>query len=149
MAAAAGVDGASEDDFTSLAEVFCRMFSHVGFAAVILSSLVNALPSPTALRPFHAVCDLNEGDLTGSGRESRDNRTAFAASAQGDGDGGGDEDEGAPDERAAAAAREWRAMAARCRNLACWQNEESRAVLLRLAEEYEARALRAERSGKA
>jgi hypothetical protein len=118
------------------------MFPNFASVVVVLGSLVNALPSPSAICPIHSVCDLNESDLTGSGREMRDDRIAFAASAHSSGGGSGDES-------AVKAAREWRAMASRCRNLAKWQNEESRAVLLRLAEEYEARAVRAERSDKA
>jgi hypothetical protein len=42
----------------------------------------------------------------------------------------------------ASLARQWRDMAARCRNLAQWLNEADREVLLRMADEYEARARR-------
>jgi len=117
------------------------MFSHPGVVAVVFASLVNALPSATALYPIHAVCDLNESDLTGSGRETAGGEVAAAASAPG----GSGEDGDVPD-GGSGAARDWRAMAARCRNLARWQSEEGRAVLLRLAEEYEARAARVEGS---
>jgi hypothetical protein len=118
------------------------MLPNLGAAVVVLGSLVNALPSATALYPIHAVCDLNESDVSGSGREICNGEVLAAASAPGgSGEGGGAAPDGSSN-----AARDWRAMAARCRNLARWQNEESRAVLLRLAEEYDARAVRAERS---
>ena len=100
--------------------------------AVLAAAFVNGVPSKAALHPEIARCGLNESDLSGSGREIERERSAQCNS-------GG--------ERAIASlAREWRAMAARCRSLAAWQNDGAREVLLRMAAEYETRAERAERA---
>ncbi len=97
---------------------------------LLAAALVNGVPSDPAFHPARAVCDLNEADLSGSGLETAGGRRVVAASQRDD---DGDHD-----------AHGWRAMAARCRNLAAWQNQEARATLLRLADEYEARARRLE-----
>jgi hypothetical protein len=96
---------------------------------VVAAALANALPSPGALHPrLSSPVGLVEADLTGAGSE-----TSCAKSTQGNA-----RDDSAKD------VREWREMAARCRNFARWLNPEHREVLLRLAEEYEMRAERAE-----
>jgi hypothetical protein len=102
-------------------------------ALAIIGALASAAPSSSALNPARAVCDLNEGDLTGSGFEIR---APASVEAQ-------ERDDDSPD---LTNARRWRAMAARCRNLAQWQNDGAREVLLQLAAEYEERAQRAEAS---
>jgi hypothetical protein len=91
-------------------------------------SVANAIPSPSALHPLRALLSLNENDLAGSGEEIRVERRAQASSTR---------DDSADD---TSGARHWQRMAERCRSLARWQNEEDKAVLLRLAEDYEARA---------
>ena len=102
-------------------------------AAVVVAALVNTVPSKAALRPATAKCGVSESDLSGSGLEARQFRAAHGNSRG--------------DRADASLVREWLAMAARCRSLAEWQNDEARKVLLSLADEYEARAHRAERRG--
>jgi hypothetical protein len=104
-------------------------------AAIVVAALVNTVPSKAALFPATARCGVNEADICGSGFEVRRDRTVHGHS-------NGDR------QREADIGREWRALAARCRSLAEWQNDEARKVLLALADEYEARAKRAERSGE-
>jgi hypothetical protein len=99
-------------------------------ALVIAAALANALPSPTALHPrLSSPVGLNEHDLTGTGAEK-------GCTTNGAGN--------TRDREAAKNAREWREMAARCRNFARWLDPEHRDVLLRLADDYESRAARAE-----
>jgi hypothetical protein len=97
----------------------------LSYSLVVFASLANAAPSATALNPAHAICDLNESDISGSGVEIQ-RKSSRAAHPN--------------DQGSYKSARDWNELAARCRNLARWQDEEGRAVLLRLAEEYEARA---------
>jgi hypothetical protein len=101
-------------------------------SAVLAAAFINSVPSKAALHPQVARCGLNEGDLSGSGREVEQERPARANSR-------GERPE-------AAVAREWRALAARCRSLAEWQNDGAREILLRMAAEYETRADHAERA---
>ena len=103
-------------------------------AAVLIAAITNPVPSRAAVHPDTARCGLNEGDLCGSGFEVRRDRATYGNSC-------GDR----PDPNLI---REWREMAARCRDLARWQNAGARDVLLKLAAEYEARAERAERAPK-
>jgi hypothetical protein len=100
------------------------------FAAGIIAvaAVVDAVPSKAALNPMTARCGFKEDDLSGAGLEVRRARTLHAHSR---------------DKADARLIDEWRAMAARCRDLARWQNADAREVLLKLAEEYEARANRA------
>jgi hypothetical protein len=103
-------------------------------SALVVAALINAVPSKAALHPETARCGLNESDLSGSGFEMKRGRTA---------------DGNSRDARSEAALiREWRAMAARCRSLAEWQNDGAREILLGLADEYEARAARAEKAAR-
>jgi hypothetical protein len=96
---------------------------------VIAAALANALPSQAALHPrLTSPVGLNEQDLSGTGAEK-----ACAKSTAGISRG-----------ETVKNAREWREMAARCRNFARWLDPEHRDVLLRLAEEYEGRAVNAE-----
>lgn len=97
-------------------------------AAVAIAAVVNTAPSKSALHPATAKCGLNEADLSGSGFEVRRVRTAYGHSR-------GEKSD-------TDLVNEWRAMAARCRDLARWQNAEARNVLLQLAEEYDERAKR-------
>jgi hypothetical protein len=101
--------------------------------AVVVGALFNTVPSKAAFHPTHARTGLNESDISGSGNELR-----RGSSVQGNSRG----------DRTASSATEWRAMAARCRNLAQWQNAEHREILLRLAEEYEARAESVDRTSE-
>jgi hypothetical protein len=100
---------------------------------VMLAALVNAVPSDAALHPAKARIGLKESDITGTGSERSAARKRSEANAR---DGAGSR-----------SAQEWRAMAARCRNLAQWIDPEHRGVLLALAEEYEARAEHKESEG--
>jgi hypothetical protein len=96
---------------------------------VLLAALANALPSSAALHPrLKSAVGFNEHDLAGTGAETNCGKLT-AGNARGE---------------AAKSAREWREMAARCRNFARWLDPEHRDVLLRLADEYEGRANRAE-----
>jgi hypothetical protein len=105
-----------------------RLFSPA--TLVIAAALANGLPSAAALHPrLSSPVGLTENDLTGRGVESGCAKNAVGNSNRGDG---------------AKSAREWREMAARCRNFARWLDPEHRDVLLRLADEYEGRAARAE-----
>lgn len=98
-------------------------------AFVIAAALANSLPSPAALHPrLTSPVGLSEYDLSGTGAEAGCGKSV-AGNMRGD---------------AAKDAREWREMAARCRNFARWLDPEHRDVLLRLADEYESRAARAE-----
>jgi hypothetical protein len=104
-----------------------RLFSPA--ALVIAAALANGLPSASALHPrLSSPVGLTENDLTGRGVECEATRNP-RGSTRGDG---------------AKSAREWREMAARCRNFARWLDPEHRDVLLRLADEYDGRAARAE-----
>jgi hypothetical protein len=98
--------------------------------AILLASLANAVPSQAALHPAAARCGLKEADITGSGFEVPHDRVTCGHSGS--------------DRPDAKIIREWRAMAARCRSLAAWQNDGGREALIKLAEEYEARATRVE-----
>jgi hypothetical protein len=104
-------------------------------SAVLAAAFVNGVPSKAAQHPEIARCGLNEADHAGSGREIEQERCAR-------GNSGGERS-------AASVAREWRALAARCRSLAEWQNDGAREILLRMAEEYELRAERAEQAPNA
>jgi hypothetical protein len=97
-------------------------------SAVMIAAIANTTPSKSALHPATATCGLNEADLSGSGFEVRRVRTVHGNSRS--------------DRPDADLVSEWRAMAARCRDLARWQNAEARDVLLKLADEYDARAKR-------
>lgn len=100
-------------------------------ATLVIAALANGLPSQAALHPrLSSPVGLNEHDLAGTGTEMGQERNTA-------GNGRGE---------SAKNAREWREMAARCRNFARWLDPEHRDVLLRLADEYESRANRAEES---
>ena len=103
------------------------------FAATLTGALLNAVPSPAALNPRLAVLGLNEGDIAGSGMEVQSVRRSAANSRE--------------STHRDKTAREWREMAARCRNLARWLDADQRATLAQLADEYEARAIAAENAG--
>jgi hypothetical protein len=102
-------------------------------SGLLIVAMISAVPSNTAFHPLRAQAlgDLAEEDISGSGREAPEPDRARQASER--------------DETAAKTGRYWRAMAQRCRSLATWQNQDARAVLLRLAEEYEERARAADR----
>ena len=96
---------------------------------IVMAAAANAVPSYAALHPRSAAFDITEEDLTGSGRETRGRAQLRAA---------------ANDNATAADARRWRNLAARARRAAGWVSVKDEALLTRLAEEYEARAKRAE-----
>jgi hypothetical protein len=91
---------------------------------ILAAALVNAAPSSAAIHPTSRNIGFSEGDLSGSGKELARARQRSAV----------DRD---------ATSRSWLEMAARARNLAQWIDPQHRAVLLKLADEYEARARRA------
>ena len=92
-------------------------------------TVANGSPSPMALHPrLASPVGFSEYDLTGTGKEIVPPKTV-GGNARGE---------------AGKSAREWREMAARCRNFARWLDAEHRDVLLRLADEYDDRAGRAE-----
>ena len=95
-------------------------------AVIVFAGLINAVPSDAALHPAKARIGMKEADITGTGSECRTTKRRGEANAR--------------DDAASRSAQEWRAMAARCRNLAQWIDPEHRGVLLALADEYEARA---------
>jgi hypothetical protein len=97
--------------------------------ALVLAAFVNAVPTAAALHPETARIGLKEADITGTGREVSRAAKRISGAAR--------------DDSFGHSSREWREMAARCRNLARW-NPESHAALISLAEEYEKRAERAE-----
>src|ERR687889_514130 len=102
-----------------------RFFPFAGL--VVIAALANATPSPAALHPRPgSPVGLKEADLCGMGAEVGSARTASGASRG----------------EAAKNAREWRELAARCRNFARWLDADHRDVLLRLADEYDDRAER-------
>jgi hypothetical protein len=98
--------------------------------AVMLAALVNAVPSDAALHPAKARIGMKEADITGTGAERSAAKKRSEANQR--------------DSAGNRSPQEWRAMAARCRNLAQWIDPEHRGVLLSLADEYEARADRKE-----
>jgi len=104
----------------------------LGCALLATAALVNAIPSASALNPRKAHIGFKEADICGIGSERRAGTKRAAANSR--------------DDLTKRAAQEWREMADRCRNLAQWIDPEHRSVLLTLADEYEARAERAERS---
>jgi len=99
---------------------------------IVMAAAANAVPSYAALHPRTAALDITEEDLTGSGREtsSRAPQLRAAANDKADADVGD--------------ARRWRNLAARARRAAGWVSVRDEALLTRLAEDYEARAKRAE-----
>jgi hypothetical protein len=100
-------------------------------ATLVIAAMANALPSQAALHPrLTSPVGLNEHDLSGTGTEMGGARSTV----------------GNARDASAKNAREWREMAARCRNFARWLDPEHRDVLLRLADEYDSRANRAEES---
>ena len=92
---------------------------------IVAAALVSAAPSPAAVHPTSRNIGFAEGDLSGSGEELARGRQRSAI----------DRDDRGP-------SRSWLELAARARNLAQWIDPEHRAVLLKLADEYEARARR-------
>ena len=100
---------------------------------IVMAAAANAVPSHAALNPRTAVLDITEEDLTGSGRETSGRAAQLRAAAAND---NADADVGD--------ARRWRNLAARARRAAGWVSVRDEALLTRLAEEYEARAERAE-----
>ena len=105
-----------------------RIFSSA--TLVVIAALANSSPSPMALHPrLASPVGINEYDLTGTGKEIAQPKSAGASSSRGE---------------VPKSAREWREMAARCRNFARWLDAEHRDVLLRLADEYDGRAVCAE-----
>jgi hypothetical protein len=100
---------------------------------IAMAATANAVPSHAALNPRVAALDITEEDLTGSGRETRGSGPQLRGAANDNTDADvGD-------------ARRWRNLAARARRAAGWVSVRDEALLTRLAEEYEARAKRAER----
>jgi hypothetical protein len=93
---------------------------------IIAAALVNAFPSTAAVHPTSRNIGFSEGDLSGSGKELARGRQRSASDRDNSG-----------------SSRSWLEMAARARNLAQWIDPQHRAVLLKLADEYEARARRA------
>jgi hypothetical protein len=99
---------------------------------IVMAAAANAVPSHAALNPQTAVLDITEEDLTGSGRETSGKAAQLRAAANDNAD------------TAVGDARRWRNLAARARRAAGWVSVRDEALLTRLAEEYEARAERAE-----
>jgi hypothetical protein len=93
---------------------------------IVATALVSAAPSPAAVHPTSRNIGFSEGDLSGSGKELASARQRSAS-----------------DRDSSGSSRSWLELAARARNLAQWIDPQHRAVLLKLAEEYEARARRA------
>jgi hypothetical protein len=101
---------------------------------VFLASLVNAVPSRAEVRPIRWHSDPAQDDIMGSGMEvPSERRVRMQAATRRD----------APDEAAAG----WRDLAQRVRRLAAQVPDQERQMLLDLATEYDARALRLEQPG--
>jgi hypothetical protein len=101
---------------------------------IVLSALVNAVPSRAEFHPIRCRNDPVADDIMGSGREIGECVSVRAAAR----------DE-APEVRVA---RQWRDLAERVRRSAAFAPEEEKQKLLDLAAQYEARAerlLRAQR----
>lgn len=98
-------------------------------AFVFLASLVNAVPSRAEFCPIKWRSDPAQDDLMGSGMEVPSERRVQAATRR-----------DTPDEAAAG----WRDLAQRVRRLAAQVPDQERQMLLDLAAEYEARAMRLE-----
>jgi hypothetical protein len=99
---------------------------------IVMAAAANGVPSYAALHPRAALLDLTEEDLTGCGRETRSRGPELRGAANDNADGD------------VADSRRWRNLAARARRAAGWVGVRDEALLTRLAEEYEARAARAE-----
>ena len=100
-------------------------------AFVFLASLVNAVPSRAEFRPIKWRSDPAQDDLMGSGMEvPGERRVRVQAATRRD----------TPDEAAAG----WRDLAQRVRRLAAQVPDQERQMLLDLAAEYDARAVRLE-----
>ena len=102
------------------------MIKHILLGCIFFAAIANTLPSPAALHPTRTALGFSEADIAGTGREAPTNGRSASCSKR--------------DDAAAAAAREMRDLARRCRSLAKWMNEADREVLLTLADEYEAKA---------
>ena len=104
-------------------------------AFVFLASLTNAVPSRAEFRPIKWRSDPVQDDLMGSGMEvPSERRVSEKAAARRD----------TPAETAAG----WRDLAQRVRRLAAQVPDQEREMLLDLAAEYDARAMRLERPGQ-
>ena len=104
-------------------------------AFVFLASLTNAVPSRAEFRPIKWRSDPVQDDLMGSGMEvPSERRVRVQAAARRD----------TPAETAAG----WRDLAQRVRRLAAQVPDQEREMLLDLAAEYDARAVRLERPGQ-
>jgi hypothetical protein len=105
------------------------MIPRLWFALLLLSGWINAVPAAWAVLPDRHALGFMEVDISGLGNEGAKAKKKCAGSSR---------------DNAAAKVREWREMAARCRNLAQWTTGADQDVLLGMAEEYEARARRIE-----
>jgi hypothetical protein len=103
-------------------------------AFVFVASLVNAVPSRAELRPIRWHSDPAQDDIMGSGMEGPSERRVRAQAAT----------RRAPPDEAAAG---WRDLARRVRRLAAQVPDQERQMLLDLAAEYDARAMRLEQPG--
>jgi hypothetical protein len=99
---------------------------------IVMAAAANAVPSHAALHPQTAALGLAEEDLTGCGRETWRKAPQLRVAANDNAD------------AAVGDARRWRDLAARARRAAGWVSVRDEALLTSLAEEYEARAQRAE-----
>jgi hypothetical protein len=99
--------------------------------ALILAALISSVPSAQALHPAKARSDLNDDDLTGSGRETDSVDRCFGARRD--------------DALRTKVVRQWRDMAERVRRQALLMDIDERQEFLARAERYEEWARRLEK----